>query len=814
MLLWFLPLALIPIALHLITLLRLRTVEISTFRFLMDGYVQQRRRVRLLEYVVMLLRFAFIVLIVFLLARPVVDRFSLMGSGGSRDVTIVVDAGASMALTSGGTTSMQRAIDAAGGVVGMLGRRDHVRVIAAGRQPEVVAEGFASNPERMVSRIREISPALGQADLAAALDEAGRSETRGAPYLFLVTDGLHRKWSRLEGHPALARLNPEAETVVMNIGPTEPVHNLAVVGDPPRERSAMKGLPVLLTARLANGSTDRDAETVLSVILEDETVRQVPLTLPPGGGESVTLDVTPARGGAIRGRFETPGDAFPDDNVFRFVLNAQERLSVLVITGPKVGGGEVNRGELTEDPLTYLETALRTPLLAGSEWSEREQQVAGTLDVSNALFDEIDEAQLQAADVVILADAPVNAELGEQLRRYAGEGGGLLVLPGRHVDANRYNTHLLRPGVATSGLSLAPPTGDVDDESRFTGVARVRLSHPVMQGFATDHEEKRYFSTLRISRRFGLRVGEAQPGTRDADAGIYEREDESDDEDTEASPRRDEPVVLLEADDGSPLLIDAPLGSGRVMVSAVPATPGWSSLPLGREFVPLMIRAMPYLQRLPDVDVDAAVPPGRPAVIRITPRWPNASAEAVDPTGRRHAIKLSRSGDRLVGALLATDHAGYYTIEVSPNAENAPPLVEAGFAVNALRCSAGFASISEQDAKAWLDPLKPTYLAGTAEDPVLTRRLTERQEIWRTLIWITLAVIGVEFFLATLRPSAPGQTRTAGSLAGRRNNEGGGGPMAAARGFAGQLRATLSGSGRAASNAAGSSTRSLEERRS
>ena len=43
-LLWiFLPLAAIPIVLHLLTLHRLKTVELSTFRFLFDSYVQQRR---------------------------------------------------------------------------------------------------------------------------------------------------------------------------------------------------------------------------------------------------------------------------------------------------------------------------------------------------------------------------------------------------------------------------------------------------------------------------------------------------------------------------------------------------------------------------------------------------------------------------------------------------------------------------------------------------------------------------------------------------------------------------------------------------
>ena len=40
----FIPLAAIPVLLHLLTLHRLRTIELSTFRFLFDSYVQQRRK--------------------------------------------------------------------------------------------------------------------------------------------------------------------------------------------------------------------------------------------------------------------------------------------------------------------------------------------------------------------------------------------------------------------------------------------------------------------------------------------------------------------------------------------------------------------------------------------------------------------------------------------------------------------------------------------------------------------------------------------------------------------------------------------------
>ena len=82
-LLWFLPLAAVPILLHLLTLHRLRTVELSTFRYLFDTYVQQRRRMKLLEWLIALLRTLFLLFLIFAVARPLMPEHwqALFASG-------------------------------------------------------------------------------------------------------------------------------------------------------------------------------------------------------------------------------------------------------------------------------------------------------------------------------------------------------------------------------------------------------------------------------------------------------------------------------------------------------------------------------------------------------------------------------------------------------------------------------------------------------------------------------------------------------------------------------------------------------------
>src|ERR1700693_344332 len=102
-LLWFLPLVLVPILLHLLPLHRLKTVELPTFRFLFDSYVQQRRRTQFLEALLAMLRTAFMLFLLLIVSRPVVKHWSALFQGSSgREVVLVVDCSASMnAVTAG-----------------------------------------------------------------------------------------------------------------------------------------------------------------------------------------------------------------------------------------------------------------------------------------------------------------------------------------------------------------------------------------------------------------------------------------------------------------------------------------------------------------------------------------------------------------------------------------------------------------------------------------------------------------------------------------------------------------------------------------
>ena len=178
LLLWFLPLAVAPVLLHLLNLHRLREVELPTFRFLMEGYVQQRRRVRLMEWLLMLLRTSLVLAVVWAFSRPVMERFGgLFGGGGGRDVVFVVDAGMTSGLVSEGTSAIHRIREAVRSAAGRFRPTDFVTLVRAGMEPKVLHRAALGDGKRLAAEVDTLEPDPGTADLVA-----GRGARRAAAW--------------------------------------------------------------------------------------------------------------------------------------------------------------------------------------------------------------------------------------------------------------------------------------------------------------------------------------------------------------------------------------------------------------------------------------------------------------------------------------------------------------------------------------------------------------------------------------------------------------------------------------------------------
>jgi hypothetical protein len=729
-LLWALPLAAIPILLHLLTLHRLKTVELSTYRFLFDSYVQQRRRMQFLEALLAMLRTLALLLLGLVIARPVVQHWgSLFQAGSGREVILLVDCSASMKAQTAGVPAFDRARAAARAVAERLAPEDRLTLVRVASKPEEVFSRFSADAATIQDKIDGLQCTSSRGNLFAALTQVFGPEAprHTNPVVYLFTDCQATGWREVRNQ-GMERLIPAGTPfVVVNVGSKEEVPNLAVVGDAPPQRRATVGLPVFLQARVVNHSKEELPDAVLTLLVDEKEAARAPLTLKPGESAVRRLAYVPTEPGVHRGRFEvtskTP-DRFPDDNRFLFTLTVSPRLRVVLVNGNPA-----------PDPLESESLYLKAALTATEERPEEEKKPAGpvsqeflrALDVQELPEGGLTPDALRDASVVILANCGgLNAQHFDSLRTFVAGGGGLLVFPGDHVNPDLYNGQFFPvpgpQGERLTGVSLAAPEGDPEKVETFERLAVIDFAHPALTVF--DDPDGHYLRSLRFYRRFKLVMPEKHAN---------------------ATP-------LAEFAGGTPALVESRLGDGRVVLAAFPANTKWGNLPVKPEFVPLVLRLVQHVEHRPEVEAPSVVPPDGVAEVAVAGTWAPVTGRVTDPANRPGPpLAFERSGARYVATFDRTAERGYYGVEVRGGSGTSAKSSTLAFAVNLAPEESDFATLGEEKIRALLPSAQVTLVDASAEAQQLNGTIGDEREVWRPLIYLLFVVITVEFLLATFR---------------------------------------------------------------
>jgi hypothetical protein len=731
-LLWLLPLAAIPILLHLLTLHRLKTVELSTYRFLFDSYVQQRRRMQFLEALLAMLRTLFLLLLVLLICRPVVRHWNeLFHLGSGREVILLVDCSASMNARTAGVPAIDRAKSVALSIVERLGNEDRLTLVRVVSRPEEIFSQFAKDAATIREKIEGLKTSPARANLFAALMQVFGSEAtrQGKPIVYLLTDCQASGWHEVRNQ-GLKRVIPEdTPFYVVNVGSNEAVSNVAVLGDAPRRNRVIAGLPIILQPRVVNYSKSETAEVTLSVFVDEKEIARSTLTLKPGEAGTRKVVYVPTEPGNVRGRFEIVGkarDPFPDDNSYLFTLSVVPRIKVLLVNGNPAA-------DPFDNEALYLRAALTTNLEERVEDKSMKalgasKEAVRSLDVQEIPEGGLNPKALRDASVVILSNC---GNLGDQhfawVRDFVASGGGLVIFPGDRVNPDVYNKRFFPiPGPQGEQLTAArlkPPEGDPDKAETFERFAVLDFAHPILSVF--DDPEARYLRTVHFGRRFPLTMPEKRE-------------------------KRENTWSLAEFSTGVPALVESRFQEGLVLLAAFPANAKWTNLVLKPEFVPLVLRMVSYLEHRPPLEVPSVVPADSVAEISVNGSWAPVSGKVSDAAGRSIPLSFERSASRLMGAFERTGERGYYTVEVTGGRAGQSKNSTASFAVNLSPEESPFDKLGENQLRELLPSAKVTFVDASAEAQQLFGTIGNEQEVWRPLIFILFAIITVEFTLATL----------------------------------------------------------------
>ena len=694
-LLWGLLAAAIPIVIHLFFRRRPKPTPFPAIDFILKARQETRRRLRLKRILLFLARTSLLAAAALAIARPRLvapEAKAAQGPVGPAAVAIVLDASASMGYRTGARALFDRAKADAIDVLTGLGSEEPATVVVCGGPAVPQADPPSFDKAELRRRLSEAELTHGHADLTSCTGAAVRALAESAAgqalrrKLYVATDLTAVSW-RLDA-PAPVVTTPAGpvrpEVTLLDAARGEPLPNtwLSNLAADPDPSVGPRGYRITATANGQMAEPMKDAALSLKVGegREERIAIKSFIEIPRSGSTKKTLTHDFAVGGPAVLSVSLPGDAYPEDNSLFLTLNVPREVKALVVDGAP---SPVRQ----RDAAFYVEAALAGP--------------SSPVRPAVVDLDGLGKVRLADYDVVFLLNVRSLGEKAQELVDFVERGGGLFLAMGDEVDPDRYELELKR--LLPAPLHVVKTASERGDHAaaRF---AEVEWEHPALSVFTGPAREG--LESVRTFRYMLLKPERKDSASR----------------------------VLVRYDDGSPALVEARRGQGRVMLFTSTLDREWSDWTIRTSFLPAMQRLAAWLAGGLEERRDWPTPVGAP---RTIPAPEGVSVVGlVGPDGRERKVDPGpgRSGSLSV----IPDAPGLWQVRVVRNGGKEALDPSLAFAVWPDPRESDMRRLEPSELTAWFGGESHARVAGD-------RPVGEGRQI---PLWSWLLVVAVAAFLA------------------------------------------------------------------
>ncbi|RYD30108.1 MAG: hypothetical protein EOP86_20540, partial [Verrucomicrobiaceae bacterium] len=344
LLLFGLPLALLPVVIHLIHLMRRKQVKWAAMMFLQAAQRMNKGLSRLRQYLILLFRVLAVAALILMAGRPLAGGLLGLTGGAPDSVIVLLDRSASMEqqLPTAGVSKRAAGLrNLAAAIRDAYGKRSRLVLIDSATLQPLTLE----KPEALLD-LPQTGPTDTAADVPAllqgALDYITANQT-GRTDVWLLSDLRQSDWNTAGGRwtalrGAFATL-PAVRFQVLAY-PETPAADMGVTVEQAQRRGTAEKAELLLDIRLTRGEPAAEPLTVPLRVVVNGAASTLNAELKGGQallqGLSIPLDQSTHRGW---GRVELAADSSPADNISTFVFDDPPPLKSVIVSGnPEVSG--------------------------------------------------------------------------------------------------------------------------------------------------------------------------------------------------------------------------------------------------------------------------------------------------------------------------------------------------------------------------------------------------------------------------------------------------------------------------------------------
>lgn len=753
----------LPFLVHLISRKKFDIVEWGAMQFLELGK-NARRRIRLEELLLMLLRMALIALIAIALARPwLAGTFlSSFASKPACDIAIVIDSSYSADWRGKASTPHQAAIRWANQFLDGLSGDDTVALIDVRDQINTVIP-LTRSRENIRRALRELPTPSGSSRLHEAVIRGLQTVNAGtnlSRHVVVITDGQGLPWNDADDHFWLqlkelreqAGIPPQVWVVNTQKQQALPVNYSIDKLNLSRELTVID-FPIRIVTTIRNTGAKTAANR--QVHLEVDGQRLSDRTL------SVRVEANGQAAAEFEHRFQQPGshhlrvvleeDNLPGDDVAEAAISITDALPVLLVDGTP-------NPDATKSELFFAKSALSaslnpTPWVAAKSvsWS----------DVTPEL--------LAAVEVVVLANCKqLSIKQVEDLQAFVDSGGGLAISMGDRIDMAWFNKNFFNNGEGLSPVNLesleSPRQPKDKDDDTTIRISNESLELPWISQFRDGSDdgflEARFTNWYRVALpakpddKPVAKLNDpphSEPAVQKPAVNNIADDNADDNSDDNANKSQKQPnqkpapadelrkksptFVAARFTNGDAFVVTQQFGRGRVCVLTSTLDADWCTFPAKPDYVAFLHELLFQLasgRESRNVDV------GTPLLFAIDPNDKAADWVFVDPGEVEHAAELANDKTRPQIRLDETWLPGTYRLRRKGEAKSAK---DQHFVVNFSRSESNLEQLTKERIAAITEADRLTQVEEPSDVFDSLKSDSSRVEMWQVLLLVFLAIL-------------------------------------------------------------------------
>ncbi len=330
-----LPLAGLPILIHLINQRRFQNIDWGAMRFLLEANRMSRGYARIRQWLILLFRTLAVGALVFTAARPLASgRLGLLGGGRAETTIVLLDRSASMMQRGPANVAakLETGVGQLAQVLETLGPSRWVLIDSVSLVPQEI-----ESPRSLLNSASATATSA-SADLPALLQAAHdyiRANRTGQTEIWICSDLRASDWNAASGQWATLRDAfrelPQGVRFHLLAYPEEAVDNVAIRLTDVRRQHASDGASLLVSFALSTGAA-KETQSI-PVQIEIEGARSEIVVELTGGEATIQDHPAPIEADRQRGwgRISIPADGNPADNEFYFVFAEPPRRRTLLV---------------------------------------------------------------------------------------------------------------------------------------------------------------------------------------------------------------------------------------------------------------------------------------------------------------------------------------------------------------------------------------------------------------------------------------------------------------------------------------------------